>query len=318
MRLHAWSLEGIESQTLPGPSAVIRIADSREQLARIKDADNVVARLDLVFNDATAEFAGVRPPNAQDARSILEFAGAHAHLPHLVVQCQVGVGRSQAVVAALLKIEGGDPKQILAKGTYNRRLYRELLAAAGVPRETEPLVSIAVRIKYAPDRLKLFILAMQRQRYDNWELVAVTDGPNEGAVSLVEETGDARIRLIETGERLGRWGHPYRQIGLDACRGEFIGMSNDDNYYVPGYIEQMLHALDGADIAMCQMLHSYSAWGVTAAGGDLGGWIARASLVRQVPWTGQDFASDRAYLQSLLKLAAGRVAVVKRPLFVHN
>jgi hypothetical protein len=53
----------------------------------------------------------------------------------------------------------------------------ELLSAAGMNLEIDPLVSIAVRIKYAPDRLKLFILSMQRQRYENWEVVAVTDGP---------------------------------------------------------------------------------------------------------------------------------------------
>jgi hypothetical protein len=95
-------------------------------------------------------------------------------------------------------------------------------------------------------------------------------------------------------------------------------LSNDDNYYVPGYLEQMLAALDEADIAMCQALHSYSGWGVVPAGTDLGSWIARAALVRQVPWTGQDFTSDRDYLQSLVALAPGRVAMVQRPLFVHN
>jgi GT2 family glycosyltransferase len=178
-----------------------------------------------------------------------------------------------------------------------------------------------VRIKYAPDRLKLFILSMQRQRYDNWELVAVTDGPNEAATRMVTETNDPRIRLIETEKRLGRWGNPYRQRGLDACRGDYIGMSNDDNYYVPGYIEQMLNALGGtADVVLCQALHSYSGWSVVPAGAgtDLGAWIARASLVRKVPWSGQDFSSDLDYLMSLLALAPGRVATVARPLFIHN
>jgi hypothetical protein len=96
-------------------------------------------------------------------------------------------------------------------------------------------------------------------------------------------------------------------------------MSNDDNYYVPGYIEQMLHALDNpADIALCQLLHSHSGWQVDPPGNDLGAWIARASLVRRVPWTGHDFSSDRDYLEALLARAEGRVATVERPLFVHN
>jgi hypothetical protein len=319
MQVHAWSLMQIEANPLPGQSAVICMADAHDQLAVIKDAANVTSRLDLIFNDTTDEFLGVRPPNAEDARQILAFVNANRQMPHLVVQCQVGVGRSMAVLAALLKVSGADNKAILAHGTYNRRLYRELLSAAGVAREPDPLVSIAIRIKYAPDRLKLFILSMQRQRHDNWEMIAVTDGPNEAAAHLIAEVNDPRIRLIETEKRLGRWGHPYRQRGLDACRGDYIGLSNDDNYYVPGYIEQMLHAMgETADLVLCQLLHSHSGWKVDPPGNDLGAWIARASLIRKVPWTGQDFASDRDYLVSLLEQAQGRVATVARPLFIHN
>jgi hypothetical protein len=231
----------------------------------------------------------------------------------------VGVGRSVATLAAILKISGADNRALLNHGTYNRRLYHELLTAAGIAPEPELLVSITVRVKYSPDRLKLFILSMQRQRYENWEMVAVTDGPNEPAARLIAETNDPRIRLIETEKRLGRWGHPYRQRGLDACRGAFIGMSNDDNYYVPGYIEQMVNALGStADVALCQVLHSNAGWQVDPPGNDLGAWIARASLIQKIPWTGQDYNSDQLYLKSLLALSPGRVATVARPLFVHN
>ena len=203
----------------------------------------------------------------------------------------------------------------------NRRLYQELLKAAGVAREPEPLVSIAVRIKYALDRLKLFILSMQRQRYDNWELVAVTDGPSESAARQVAETNDLRIALARDRGEAGavRTARTSRRRGLDACRGDYIGLGNDDNYYVPGYIEQMLHALgSAADIALCQTLHSHSGWKVDPPGNDLGAWIARASLIRKVPWTGQDYTTDRDYLLSLLVMAPGRVATVARPLFIHN
>jgi predicted protein tyrosine phosphatase len=140
MHVHAWSIVQIETNLLPGQSAVICMADSREQLAVIKDAVNVAARLDLIFNDTTDEFLGVRPPNADDARKILAFVNNNKRIPHLVMQCQVGVSRSLAALAAILKISGLDNTVILANGTYNRRQYRELLMAAGVAREPEPLV----------------------------------------------------------------------------------------------------------------------------------------------------------------------------------
>ena len=44
---------------LPGQSAVICMADARDQLAVIEDTANVAARLNLIFNDTTDEFLGV-------------------------------------------------------------------------------------------------------------------------------------------------------------------------------------------------------------------------------------------------------------------
>ena len=318
MHFQFYSAEQIAMDLLPGPSAVLRMADSADMLIPIKDSAHVVGKLDLVFNDADGTFGAVRAPEEKDARQILDFVET-CNAPNFIAQCQAGIGRSQAVVAAMAKIRGVDPTPLLLRGTYNRRLFDLLLQAAGIPLEPLPLVSLAVRVKYAPERLHLFLLSMRRQRHPNWEVVAVTDGPNPDAKKLVDQIGDARIRLIETPTALGRWGHPYRQVGLDACRGDFIGTSNDDNYYVPGYLEQMVMAIesDDADMAICKILHSYYAWTATAAGGDLGAWIARRELVRKHPWPGNEFTSDQVYVRQLIG-GARKVVEVPRPLFVHN
>jgi hypothetical protein len=92
-----------------------------------------------------------------------------------------------------------------------------------------------------------------RTKRENWEDVAVTDGPNDAAVRFVAQVSSPRIRLIETEQRLGRWGHPTGSVGLMLAAANFIGMSNDDNYYVPGYLEQMLNALDGADMLRAEV-----------------------------------------------------------------
>jgi len=319
-RAHAYSLTQIERAPLPGPSAVVCMADSRSLLANILDSGNVLARLDLVFNDSGDDFGLVRAPSEEDARDILRFVESHKDTaPNIVFQCQVGIGRSLAACAAIQEIYGGDPGPALMRGTHNRALYRKILAAAGRVPKAEPRVSLVVRVKYAPDRMKAFMLSMQRQRYDNWELVLVTDGPNPGARGILDGGADSRIKLVETPQALGRWGHPHRQAGIDASTGDFLGLSNDDNYYVPGYIEQMVNALEkeGADLAMCSMLHSYWGWQQVEAGHDLGSWIARRGLVARTPWTGDHFFYDAEYL-ALLKKNASRVAIVNRPLFIHN
>lgn len=318
MEISTASRYQIENDRLCGPSAVISMADCEGELAVIKDADNVRARLSLIFHDTSDPFQIVRPPSDVDARRILQFASDHGDLPYLVAQCQVGIGRSHAVAAALMKIQGQDNRQLLGHGTYNRRLYQLLLAAANLTPEPEPLVSINVRVKYAPDRLQLFLLSMQRQRYDNWEVIAVTDGQNAAAAQMIAEMREPRVRLIETKQVLGQWGHPYRQQGFEACRGEFIGMANDDNYFVPGYLEQMVGALAEADLAVCWSAHSAQGWDWTKPGWGAGSWIARASLVRRLPWTEEHHLAGLNYVRKLLEMADGRVAQLHRLLFVHN
>jgi predicted protein tyrosine phosphatase len=297
------------------------MADSPSLLAKINDAGNVLGRLDLVFNDSGDDFGLVRAPTDEDARKILEFVQRHKDsAPNIVFQCQVGVGRSLAAYAAVMELYGGDATEALHRGTHNRALYRRMLAVAGRVPRPEPRVSLVVRVKYAPDRMKAFLLSIQRQRYDNWELIFVTDGPNTAARAAVEGTADPRIRILETEKALGRWGHPHRQAGIEACTGELIGLSNDDNYYVPGYLEQMVNALQrqGADLAMCALLHSYWGWRPLAPGHDIGSWIARRALVERTPWRGDNFFYDAEYLDLLKKNAGERIAIVDRPLFIHN
>jgi predicted protein tyrosine phosphatase len=313
-------LPQIERTQLPGPSAVVCMADSPALLAKIQDSANVLARLDLVFNDSGDDFGLVRAPGDADARKIIEFVESHREsAPNIVFQCQVGVGRSLAAYAAITEIYGGDPSAALARGTHNRVLHRKILGVAGRAPRAEPLVSLIVRVKYAPDRMTAFMLSMRRQRYDNWQLVFVTDGRNAAARKLAEDAADPRIKVVETEKALGRWGHPHRQAGIDASTGGLIGLSNDDNYYVPGYLEQMVNAIENekADIAMCSMLHSYWGWQQVEAGHDLGSWIARRELISRTPWTGDYFFYDADYL-ALLKKNASRIAIVNRPLFIHN
>jgi hypothetical protein len=322
MQLVAMSAQQIQESDLPGPAYVLRMADTAEQLAPIKDMANAVCVMDRIFNDASESYGPVRAPMTDDAWAINGFAES-CEAPYFVAQCQAGVGRSQAVVAALRRMRGWDDFSIRGQGTYNIRLYRLMLEAAGISTTQPlcplwPLVSIAVRVKYAPDRLHAFLLSMQRQRHENWEVVAVTDGPNYDAVHLVETFGDSRVRVIETETTQGRWGHPHRQMGIDCCHGEYIGLSNDDNYYVPGYLEQMLLAIEygKADMAVCQTLHSYAGWNVTAPGGDLGCWIAKADVVKKTPWPSNEFDADREYIDRLARSC--KAVSVDRPLFIHN
>ena len=102
MQVHAWSLMQIEAAPLPGQSAVVCMADARDQLAVIKDAANVTARLDLITptglarrSDCNAQVFGGQARG--DAVGPLDEADALAF--EVLVHTQVGKlsGRAQAI-----------------------------------------------------------------------------------------------------------------------------------------------------------------------------------------------------------------------------
>jgi predicted protein tyrosine phosphatase len=321
-----WNREQAERDRLPGPSMVVSFSDSKEQTANFRDATRIVARLDLLAHDARDGHGLVRPPTATQAQQILDFLAPPIRAPFVVMQCEKGIGRSRGAAAGMLWIRGDrdHARAIMDLGTHNRPLCHMLCEAAGSPLPSEDLVSVVARVKYSPDRLLGLILCLQRQRHQNWELILVTDGPDSAARELVElfaAKGELRLRLIETPEAKGKWGHPYRQLGIDAARGEWITLTNDDNYYVPGWIEQMLIAGRDNDVVLCDTLHSYFGWGIhnttpVVGGADLGCCMARAAVMRSVPWPGDDQSADGRFIEALA--TRGRVGHVSRPLFVHN
>src|SRR4051794_33816153 len=97
------------------------------------------------------------------------------------------------------------------------------LAVPGAPR-----VSIVVATYEQADELACLIYSLKAQTYDNWEAVLVHDGPAESARRVVDVVADPRIRLIETPERRGQFGHPWRRTGIDQATGDYIGLSNGD------------------------------------------------------------------------------------------
>lgn len=306
---------------------VIQFADSENQFAEVqRPAWSWPAQLRIVCDDSYSSYGLVKAPDSSVARQILDFVREHSARANLVIQCEKGIGRSLAAAAALLRLEGKDNTPMLQRGTHNRKLYKLLCEAGGKPLDPEPLVSIVVRVKYSPDRFLAFLLCMCVQRHENWELIAVTDGPDPHFVQTIDQAmprqAKDRVVILETPEAKGHWGHPYRQLGIDAAKGEFIGLSNDDNYYCPGYIEQMVNALGtDADLAICNTLHNYFGWGIASptakAPGDLGSFLARRSIVDQVKFTGIDWLADGRYIQTLRRIARKEVLVPKC-LFVHN
>ena len=102
------------------------------------------------------------------------------------------------------------------------------------------LISIILPTKNRNKQLKKAIESIINQTYLNWELIIIEDG---GCIkSIVNKfIKDKRIFYYKNNEFNGVSG--ARNLGLKKSSGKFIAYLDDDNVWLPRYIELMLHKL---------------------------------------------------------------------------
>lgn len=175
------------------------------------------------------------------------------------------------------------------------------------------------------------ISSLLNQSYKNWNLLLVHDGPDEFGFGKVVENykDDPRIKYWATKERSGNWGHSLRQslINHEAV-GEFIVITNADNYHAPSYIEYMLRGFErGRTVATycSHMVHNYKAWQVIPCRLERGyvdcaGVMVRTAAAREVGWRNlTDHSADWLFFRDLITAyGANRFIRVEGCLLIHN
>lgn len=180
--------------------------------------------------------------------------------------------------------------------------------------------------------LDVFIGSLLLQTCRDWTLEVWHDGQVEGDVRQIMERykSDKRVVLRWSDTRVGLWGHPNRKTGLDGLQcseGDYILITNADNYYTPNFVEDMLD-MTGSEVGIvfCDTIHSHLRWGyqrsVLCEGGlDMGCGIVRSDVAQRVGFPWENFSADGKYFEACAKecTARGLVAVhIEKGLFVHN
>lgn len=179
------------------------------------------------------------------------------------------------------------------------------------------------------DTLQCLLYSLKAQTYQNWQVVVVHDGPiahDHASLKLMDRVSeiDPRITLVETDERLKSFGHKHRHEYAKASSADILGFTNDDNYYAPVYFEWMIHEMlaKKAELAYCDMVHSHKLWKPFTTAPrykhlDMGGFLAKRSLVERTPWTDYSFSGDGMFINALTANSRKTVKVAST-LFVHN
>lgn len=137
---------------------------------------------------------------------------------------------------------------------YVRRLkHRDLEHYETFPEDVKPLPKVVI-ICPIYNNFPQIVSALICQTYQSWELHLVHDGP--GAVEL---PNDERIKFKHTPKRSANWGHSIRRDMLRSVTGDYLIISNPDNYLVPTFIEKMMAGFKKGIVATycSEMVHNY-------------------------------------------------------------
>lgn len=115
-----------------------------------------------------------------------------------------------------------------------------------------PLVSVLMPAYNAQSTVRQAVTSLLRQTFEDFEIVAVDDGSSDRTTSILAETNDPRLRLIQ----LPHAGLiPALNAGLAECRGELIARMDADDYCHPERLRlQVEYMRQHPEVSVCGCL----------------------------------------------------------------
>ena len=164
-----------------------------------------------------------------------------------------------------------------------------------------------------------------------WNLHIVHDGPAPDDIKdIIALYDDPRITFCETPQRNGLWGHPNRKWMIEQLPNNFsdyVLITNDDNYYVPTFVERFLaEGNRHTGFIYCDTVHSYMDYEVLKTRIkeceiDMGSFAVRIDVAKKVGFKHMYEQADGRYAEECaiecLKHQL-RVAYLPKAYFIHN
>ncbi|MGF1501751.1 MAG: glycosyltransferase family 2 protein [Paracoccaceae bacterium] len=187
--------------------------------------------------------------------------------------------------------------------------------------------------------LEVFVRSLQNQTAANWGLTVIHDGPDPEFTAIMNDlcaAGEYDIDHFCTEQRYGDWGHSLREIGLARTRGDFVILTNADNYFIPRTVEFLneYFRTRNPDALVFNMVHSHRNAGVRRCEPysflethyrrfyiDISAALIRSELAARAGFRDKSHDADATYFEDVAAVKEGGPLVVgKIPniLLVHN
>lgn len=184
---------------------------------------------------------------------------------------------------------------------------------------------------HRPVPLRILIDSFIVQTCPDWVMTIIHDGPApESVKAIIKQYNDSRISFIDSDAESGNHGFYIRQSitgMLSEEKANFVLHTNDDNYYVPLFVEFMLRQInDETGIVFCDTIHSHQEYNLQhtdlkVSSIDIGAFIVRLSIAKEVGFTHNTYAFDGYYAEECRDycLNKGFTSLhILKPLFIHN
>jgi glycosyltransferase involved in cell wall biosynthesis len=103
-----------------------------------------------------------------------------------------------------------------------------------------PLVSVIVPTAERAALVPRAIASALRQSLRDIEVIAVVDGPDDATLAALRSITDPRLQVLSLPTKAGLGG--ARSAGIDAARGAWIALLDDDDQWLPAKLERQLEA----------------------------------------------------------------------------